>query len=62
MEWEWNRARDGMGVEWQGGLTGLAPPHPAPSQRAGVAGSFQRQLWAATGPCEQARSRLGNST
>ena len=56
-------SRSGMGVEWQGGLTGLDPPHPAPSQRAGVAGSFQRQLWAATiGPCEQSRSRLGNST
>ena len=62
MEWECNRARDGMGVEWQGGLTGLAPPHPATSQRAGVAGSFQRQLWAAARPCEQARLCLGNST
>ena len=42
MEWEWNRSRDGMGMEWQGGLTGLDPSHLPPSQRAGVTGSFQR--------------------
>ena len=47
MEWEWNLSRDGMGMEtlgmeWEGGPTGLDPSHLPPSQRAGVTGSFQR--------------------
>ena len=72
MEWEWNRSRDGMGMEWEGGPTGLGPSHLPPSQRAGVTGSLtsgscgRRQhhssLWSVPCPCEQSRSLLGNST
>ena len=51
MEWEWNRSRDGMGMEWQGGPTGLDPSHlPTLSMGRCNRLTHQRQLWAATAP------------
>ena len=68
MEWEWNRSRDGMGMEWQGGPTGLDPSHLSPSQRAGVTGSFQRvavggdSTIARSGLCRARASSLARSS
>ena len=59
MEWEWNRSRDGMGMEWEGGLTGLDPSHLTPSQRAGVTG--HSPAVAVGGDSTIARSGLGRA-
>ena len=71
MEWEWNRSRDGMGMEWEGGPTGLDPSHLTLSSKGRcnrplTSCSCGRQqhpssLWSVPCPCEQSCSLLSNS-